>query len=45
MYVNTSIKCKKTTKSWKVEGKEQIQEIPNTQLLATMRIKEEVSIT
>lgn len=45
MYVNTSTKHKKTTKrSRKVEGEEQIQEIPNAQLLATLRIKEEVNI-
>jgi hypothetical protein len=44
MYVNTSIKRKKTTKRGKVEVEEQIQEIPNSQLLAAVRIKEEVNI-
>jgi len=37
------IKRKKTTKRRKAEGEEQIQEIPNTQLLATLRKKEEVN--
>jgi len=37
------IKCEKTTKRRKAEGEEQIQEIPNTQLLATLRKKEEVN--
>ena len=41
MNVNISIK---QTKRRKVESEEQIQEIPNTQLLATLRIKEEVNI-
>ena len=47
MFVDTSIKRKKKErkrKKRKVEGEEQIQEIPNTQLLATLRIKKEVNI-